>query len=99
MAGNRKLSQHKGEHRDRNYTPGKDAVMASAYVEAAQLTYTLTRPDVYNTIMAIPGICGCSKTNWESINRKEWTPTITTAVQNNRHQEKTGLIRLEFFGL
>jgi len=25
------------------------------YVEAAQLTYTLTRPDVYNAIMAIPG--------------------------------------------
>jgi hypothetical protein len=25
------------------------------YVEAAQLTYTLTRPDVYNTILAIPG--------------------------------------------
>lgn len=26
-----------------------------AYVEASQLTYTITRPDVYNTIMAIPG--------------------------------------------
>jgi hypothetical protein len=25
------------------------------YVEAAQLTYTLTRPDVYNAIMAVPG--------------------------------------------
>ena len=25
------------------------------YVEAAQLTYTLTRPDVYNAILAIPG--------------------------------------------
>ena len=25
------------------------------YAEAAQLTYTLTRPDVYNAIMAIPG--------------------------------------------
>jgi hypothetical protein len=25
------------------------------YVEAAQLTYTLSRPDVYNSIMAIPG--------------------------------------------
>jgi hypothetical protein len=25
------------------------------YVEAGQLTYTLTRPDVYNAIMAIPG--------------------------------------------
>jgi hypothetical protein len=25
------------------------------YVEASQLTYTLTRPDVYNAIMAIPG--------------------------------------------
>jgi hypothetical protein len=25
------------------------------YVEAAQLTYTLTRPDVYNAIMALPG--------------------------------------------
>ncbi|MEY4590093.1 MAG: hypothetical protein RL497_2169 [Pseudomonadota bacterium] len=25
------------------------------YVEAAQLTYTLTRPDVYNSIMALPG--------------------------------------------
>jgi hypothetical protein len=25
------------------------------YVEAAQLTYTLTRADVYNTVMAIPG--------------------------------------------
>jgi hypothetical protein len=25
------------------------------YVEAAQLIYTLTRPDVYNAIMAIPG--------------------------------------------
>lgn len=25
------------------------------YVEAAQLTYTLTRPDVYNAILAVPG--------------------------------------------
>ena len=25
------------------------------YVEAAQLTYTVTRPDVYNAIMAVPG--------------------------------------------
>ena len=25
------------------------------YAEAAQLTYTLTRPDVYNAIMALPG--------------------------------------------
>ena len=25
------------------------------YVEASQLTYTITRPDVYNAIMAIPG--------------------------------------------
>jgi hypothetical protein len=24
-------------------------------VEAAQLTYTLTRPDVYNAILAVPG--------------------------------------------
>lgn len=28
------------------------------YVEAAQLTYTLTRPDVYNAILAIPGYSG-----------------------------------------
>ncbi|MBV8844483.1 MAG: hypothetical protein JO307_16870, partial [Bryobacterales bacterium] len=46
FVGDRKIAGNK-----REYVDPADL----KYVEAAQLAYTLTRPDVYNAIMAIPG--------------------------------------------
>src|SRR5215831_7164985 len=46
FVGTRKIAGNK-----REYVDPADL----KYVEAAQLTYTLTRPDVYNAILAVPG--------------------------------------------
>lgn len=46
FVGPRKMGGNKQEYVDAD---------GFQYAEAAQLTYTLTRPDVYNTVMAIPG--------------------------------------------
>ena len=46
FVGSRKIAGNK-----REYVDPADL----KYVEAAQLTYTLTRPDVYNAILAVPG--------------------------------------------
>jgi mono/diheme cytochrome c family protein len=46
FAGTRKIAGNQ-----REYVDPADL----QYVEAAQLTYTVTRPDVYNAIMAVPG--------------------------------------------
>jgi hypothetical protein len=40
------------------------------YAEAPPLTCTLIRPDVYNAIMAIPGILMTSRMSWMSISPK-----------------------------